>query len=81
MYSYHETQYYPERVSGIQNARGNKEAFKSLAKDACDLVYVVFNIYKAHESHGRTGMGNDLDDNLKALITCGHKPHLRELNL
>jgi hypothetical protein len=58
-----------DRNFGLQQARGNKDDFERLATDACDLVYVVLNIYKA-QSNEQNEMPNELEGELKALVKC-----------
>lgn len=55
-------------VTNVQGARGNKGGFSQLAKEACDLVYVVIQIYEAQEKEGKE-MPQDLNDDVGALVS------------
>ncbi|KAF8327666.1 hypothetical protein F5887DRAFT_924691 [Amanita rubescens] len=50
-------------VGAVQKARRNKDGFKVLADDSCELVYVIIRAYK-----DRPRM-DDLVDNLQQLVT------------
>ncbi|KIM91473.1 hypothetical protein PILCRDRAFT_810744 [Piloderma croceum F 1598] len=54
-------------VQQAQEARGIRDDFQRLAKDACDLVYIVLVAHEARESE-KSEKSNDLDSNLEDLV-------------
>ena len=51
----------------MQGARGAKDDFQRLAKDACDLAYVALIAHEGWESEGNKTV-NHLDRNLEDLV-------------
>jgi hypothetical protein len=54
-------------VKQAQSARGTKDEFRCLAKDACDLVYAAVIAHEARES-SRSQTLKDFDSNLEDLV-------------
>jgi hypothetical protein len=65
----------------IQGARGNKDGFAQLARESCELVYVVIGIYEAQAQDGKD-VPQDLNEDIGGLVRCVVYPCLpRVFNL